>query len=198
MKDKGAHAWGLASQPSAVPPAASLSPQEGFSAAHLPLVGPGSSEPGRERPACCRHPPCPAETRRGSKAGLVLHCVLGGARWHLFPAWVGSSIVFLSRQLMEASLLPSMRFQICPVQRLQFLGLGGQMCDEWLTSPLFHFALGSENYVISLLGGDDAGTDSWRINRNFPDIKGKEGAERVSWKDGTAWTSVWSMKLYHT
>lgn len=35
MKHKGAHAWGLASQPSAVPPAASLSPQEGFSAAHL-------------------------------------------------------------------------------------------------------------------------------------------------------------------
>ena len=130
MKDKRAHAWGLASQPSAVPPAASLSPQEGFSAAHLPPVGPGSSEPGRERPACCRHPPCPAETRHGSKAGLVLHCVLGGARWHLFPAWVGSSIVFLSRQLMEASLLPSMRFQICPVQRLQFLGLSGQMCDD--------------------------------------------------------------------
>ena len=90
-----------------------------------------AAPPGRERPACCRHPPSPAETRHGSKAGLVLHCVLGGARWHLFPAWVGSSIV-LSRQLMEASLLPSMRFQIFPVQRVQFLGLGGQMCDDWL------------------------------------------------------------------
>ena len=66
----------------------------------------------------------------------------------------------------------------------------------WLTSPLYHFALGSENYVITLLGGDDAGTDSWRLNRNFPDIKGKEGAERVSKKDGTAWTSVWSMTTH--
>lgn len=74
MKDSGAHAQGLEPQLSAVLPAASLSPREGFSAACLRLVELGSSGPGRERAAHCCHPPSPAETRHGRKESQGWAC----------------------------------------------------------------------------------------------------------------------------
>lgn len=74
MKDSGAHAQGLEPQLSAVLPAASLPPQEGFSAACLRLVELGSSKPGRKRPAHCCHPPSPAETRHRGKESQGWAC----------------------------------------------------------------------------------------------------------------------------
>lgn len=60
---------------------------------------------------------------------LGLCSTVSGARWHLFPAWVGSSIVFLSRQLMGATLLPSgSKYVLC--RGSSSLAWGGQMCDE--------------------------------------------------------------------
>ena len=76
-------------QLNAVSLAASLSPQEGFSAACLRPVELGSSEPGRERPAHCHHPPSPAETRHGGKESQGWACAplcLGWGKMAFVPS----------------------------------------------------------------------------------------------------------------
>ena len=116
---------GLEPQLSAAPPSsASPSPQEGLSAAHPQTLEPGGSEPCRGRPAYCHHPPSRAETRHRSKEGQGQACApqcLGVGQGGSCPC---PALAAAQAHCLGPLSHPQFRYQECPVQRRQSLGLG--------------------------------------------------------------------------